>query len=105
MGSAGKDRPQEGVDLEERTRLEEPRLFRVVLHNDHYTTMDFVVKVLVSIFHKAAGEATRIMLDVHRKGRGVVGTYTRDIAETKVGQVHEMARQNEFPLKASCEEA
>jgi ATP-dependent Clp protease adaptor protein ClpS len=99
------DTPQEGIELEERTRLEAPKLFRVVLHNDHYTTMEFVVKVLMSIFHKSAGEATKIMLDVHRKGHGTVGLYTRDIAQTKVVQVHEMARQNEFPLKASCEEA
>jgi ATP-dependent Clp protease adaptor protein ClpS len=102
---SAQDTPQEGIDLEEKTRLEEPRLFRVVLHNDHYTTMEFVVKVLVSIFHKSTAEATRIMMDVHRKGRGTVGVYTRDIAETKVVQVHEMARQNEFPLKASWEEA
>ncbi len=79
-------------------------MFRVVLFNDHYTTMEFVVEVLVIIFHKAVAEATRIMLDVHKKGRGVVGTYSYDIARTKVAQVTEMARMREFPLRCDCEE-
>ena len=96
---------QEDTGVAQKPRLEEPKLYRVVLHNDHYTTMDFVVKVIVAIFHKAAAEATKIMLDVHKKGQGVVGVYTFDIATTKASQVHEMARQNEFPLRASCEEA
>lgn len=86
-------------------RLQEPKLYRVILHNDDYTTMDFVVKVVMAVFHKPAAEATKIMLDVHRKGAGMVGVYTRDIALTRVSQVHEMARQGEFPLRASCEEA
>jgi ATP-dependent Clp protease adaptor protein ClpS len=96
---------EEDAGVRQKPRLEEPRLYRVLLHNDHYTTMDFVVKVVVSVFHKSAAEATKIMLDVHRKGRGVVGVYTLDIAATKVSQVHEMARQGEFPLRASWEEA
>jgi len=96
---------REGTDLAEQTRLQEPRLYRVMLLNDDYTTMDFVVKVIMAVFHRGAAEATRIMLDVHQKGRGVVGTYTRDIAMTKVAQVHEMARENEFPLRAAAEEA
>ena len=96
---------QEDAGVREKTRLKEPRLFRVILHNDDYTTMDFVVKVIVTVFHKPAAEATRIMLDVHKKGQGVVGVYTFDIATTKASQVHEMARHNEFPLRASCEEA
>ncbi len=95
---------QEDTGVQQKPRLQEPKLFRVVLHNDHYTTMDFVVKVIVSVFHKPAAEATKIMLDVHKKGHGVVGVYTWDIASTKVSQVHEMARQSEFPLRASCEE-
>jgi len=95
---------QEDTGVQQKPRLQEPKLFRVVLHNDHYTTMDFVVKVIVSVFHKPAAEATRIMLDVHRKGHGVVGVYPWDIAATKVSQVHEMARKSEFPLRASCEE-
>ncbi len=96
---------REGTDLAERTLLQEPRLYRVILLNDDYTTTDFVVRVIMAVFHHGASEATRIMLDVHRKGRGVVGTYTRDIAMTKVAQVHEMARENEFPLRATTEEA
>jgi ATP-dependent Clp protease adaptor protein ClpS len=96
---------QEDVNVQQKPRLQEPKLYRVILHNDHYTTMDFVVKVIVTVFHKPAAEATKIMLDVHRKGRGMVGVYTFDIAATKVSQVHEMARQSDFPLRASCEEA
>ena len=96
---------QEDAGVQQKPRVQEPKLFRVLLHNDDYTTMDFVVKVIVSVFHKPAAEATKIMLDVHQKGRGVVGVYTYDIAATKVSQVHEMARQSEFPLRASCEEA
>jgi len=95
---------QEDTGVQQKPRLQEPKLFRVVLHNDHYTTMDFVVKVIVAIFHKPAAEATKIMLDVHKKGHGVVGVYTWDIASTRVSRVHEMARQSEFPLRASCEE-
>jgi ATP-dependent Clp protease adaptor protein ClpS len=100
-----KTRQETGTGVAQKPRLQEPRLYRVVLHNDDYTTQDFVVKVIMAVFHKPAAEATRIMLDVHRKGKGVVGMYTWDIASTKVGQVHEMARQSEFPLRASCEEA
>lgn len=95
---------QEDAGVQQKPRLQEPKLFRVVLHNDNYTTMDFVVKVIVSVFHKPAAEATKIMLDVHKKGHGIVGVYTLDIATTKVSQVHEMARQSEFPYRASCEE-
>jgi ATP-dependent Clp protease adaptor protein ClpS len=92
-----------GVDSE--PRLEEPRMFRVILHNDHYTTMDFVVEVLMKVFHKTAAEAIKIMLDVHRKGAGVCGIYVHDIAVTKVSQVHHMAKKSEHPLKCSYEEA
>jgi ATP-dependent Clp protease adaptor protein ClpS len=95
----------EQAGVREKPRLQEPRLYRVILHNDDYTTTDFVVKVIMAVFHKPAAEATKVMLDVHRKGRGIVGVYTRDIALTRVSQVHAMARQAEFPLRASCEEA
>jgi len=80
-------------------------MYRVVLHNDHFTTMEFVVEVLVTVFAKPAREATRIMLDVHRRGSGECGVYSFDIARTKVAQVHALARQHEFPLRCSCEEA
>ncbi|GHU80499.1 ATP-dependent Clp protease adapter protein ClpS [Spirochaetia bacterium] len=88
-----------------RERLKEPEEFRVILLNDNYTTMDFVVEILMVIFHKPEGEATKIMLDVHRKGRGVVGLYPWDIAQTKADQVHTLARQEEFPLRCVVEKA
>jgi ATP-dependent Clp protease adaptor protein ClpS len=81
----------------------EPEQFKVILINDHYTTMEFVVEILMIIFHKSVEDANRIMLDVHKKGRGIVGVYTWDIAETKTEQVHAAARANEFPLKCVVE--
>jgi ATP-dependent Clp protease adaptor protein ClpS len=86
-------------------KLKEPEVYRVILLNDHYTTMDFVVEVLMVIFHKTLADANRIMLDVHRKGRGVVGIYTWDIAATKAEQVHTAAREHEFPLRCIVEPA
>lgn len=93
------------IKLDNETELQKPKMYRVILHNDHYTTMDFVIEVLVSVFHKPAPEAVKIMLDVHNRGAGVCGVYTFDIASTKVSRVHYMARQMEFPLKCSVEEA
>ncbi len=98
-------RSGEEIDVEDEVDLREPRMYRVILHNDHYTTMDFVVEVLISVFHKPAAEATRIMLDVHRKGKGICGVYTYDIASSKVSLVHSMAKEREFPLRCSMEEA
>jgi ATP-dependent Clp protease adaptor protein ClpS len=83
--------------------LREPPRYRVLLHNDDYSTMDFVVRVLMEIFHKSSSEATRIMLNVHHNGVGVCGSYTKEIAETKVNSVHRMAKKEGFPLKASIE--
>jgi ATP-dependent Clp protease adaptor protein ClpS len=85
-------------------KLKRPKMYRVILNNDDYTTMEFVVEVLVSVFHKNATEATIIMMDVHEKGRGIVGTYTYDIARTKILQVEEMASEREYPLRVSIEE-
>ncbi|QEN06677.1 ATP-dependent Clp protease adapter ClpS [Oceanispirochaeta crateris] len=85
--------------------LKEPDMYRVLLLNDDYTTQDFVVEVLVTIFHKQPVDATRIMLDVHKKGRGMVGLYTYDIASTKVKQVKELAKRREYPLKCVMEKA
>jgi ATP-dependent Clp protease adaptor protein ClpS len=82
-----------------------PRLFHVVLVNDDYTTMEFVVHVLETVFDKGPAEAYRIMMEVHAQGRGVCGAYTYEVAETKVGTVHEMARTEGFPLRAGIEEA
>lgn len=81
-----------------------PKMYRVILHNDDYTSMEFVVEILVSIFKKPVPQATRIMLDVHKKGAGVCGVYIRDIAVTKVNQVHRLAKENQFPLRCSYEE-
>ena len=83
----------------------EPEKYWVILHNDDYTTMDFVVEVLMKIFHKSILEAARIMMHVHKNGRGFVGTYTYDIAGTKANQVRSMARSRGFPLKCSVEKA
>ena len=96
---------QSDVYTEKDVDLEEPKLFKVLLHNDNYTTMDFVVHVLETIFYKSSAEATQIMLNVHQKGVGVCGIYTYDVAESKVTQVHMLAKQNQFPLKSSMEEA
>ncbi|MDR0376815.1 MAG: ATP-dependent Clp protease adapter ClpS [Spirochaetaceae bacterium] len=86
-------------------KLNKPEEFRVILLNDHYTTMEFVVEILMRIFHKNLEDANRIMMDVHRKGKGIVGIYPYDIAQTKVNQVHETAREHEFPLRCIVEKA
>ncbi|MFP3040681.1 ATP-dependent Clp protease adaptor ClpS [Treponema primitia] len=86
-------------------KLAEPEEFRVVMLNDHFTTMEFVVEILILVFHKGEEEANRIMMDIHRKGRGVAGIYPWDIAQTKAEQVHAMARQNEFPLRCVVEKS
>ena len=90
-------------DVEKETK--EPEMYKVVLHNDDYTTKEFVVEVLQIVFHKPAIEATKIMMDVHKRGKGVVGVYTWDIAQTKVAQVRQMAKEREYPLKCSVEPA
>jgi len=86
-------------------RVKEPEQFKVILLNDHYTTMEFVIEILVVIFHKSIDDASRIMLDVHKKGKGTVGVYTWDIAVTKTEQVHAAAKSNDFPLKCIVEPA
>lgn len=98
------DKELEGwVVTEKKQKTKTPPLYKVLLHNDDYTTMDFVVMVLEAVFHKNHVEATKIMMNVHQKGVGVAGVYPRDVAETKVVLVHDMARKNEFPLKCSME--
>jgi len=96
-----------GVGTQTRTerRLKRPRMFKVLLHNDDYTTMEFVVYILQVVFHRNATDAMQIMLHVHKHGIGVAGVYTRDVAETRVQQVEALARSHEFPLRCSLEEA
>lgn len=93
----------EDAQIEERQEVKSPPLYRVFLLNDDYTTMDFVVHILEKIFHRPLVEATRIMLHVHKNGRGLAGVYTREIAETKLDTVHEVAREKGFPLKCTME--
>jgi ATP-dependent Clp protease adaptor protein ClpS len=95
----------EGVATEERQKPKKAKRFKVVLHNDDYTTMEFVVEVLESIFNKPPAEAFRIMMHVHTQGKGMCGVYPFEIAETKVETVHDRARANGFPLRATMEKA
>ena len=101
---SGTDRRTEG-ELLERTRQEtkKPELYKVFLLNDDYTTMDFVVEVLETIFNKQPAEAFRIMMMVHTQGKGLCGVYPHEVAETKVDTVIERARENGFPLRAAME--
>jgi len=95
------------TDVLEKTKpkVKQPPLFKVILHNDDYTTMQFVVEVLESIFHKSPAEAHRIMMHVHTRGHGICGVYPHEVAETKVALVHDQARHQGFPLRASMEQA
>ncbi len=95
------------VETEKETekKLKKPPLYKVLLHNDDYTTKEFVVQILEYVFHKAQTEAVHIMLHVHQNGIGVAGVYTYEIAETKVALVESLARQHEYPLKCTMEEA
>lgn len=85
-------------------KIKQPSMYKVLIHNDDYTTMEFVVEVLIQIFEKSAAEATKIMYDVHRRGIGIAGIYVYDIAATKITQAADMAEGSGFPLKFSMEE-
>ncbi len=85
--------------------IKKPRSYHVILYNDNYTTMEFVVYILETIFHHSGPVAEQVMMDVHRKGKGVAGTYTRDIAETKALQARTLAKEHKFPLKCVAEPA
>ena len=97
--------PGESTLTESRSdqKLEHPRLWRVLLHNDDYTTQDFVVRILESIFNKPRAEALAIMLSVHRSGLGLAGVYTHDVAETKLRATRQVAEEHEFPLLVTME--
>ena len=94
----------EQLKTKTRKKLKPPQSYRVLLHNDNYTTMEFVVFVLETVFRKNLREATKIMIHVHENGIGVCGSYTFEVAETKVEAVHDLAKQYEFPLRATMEE-
>ncbi len=85
-------------------KAQKPKMFKVILLNDDFTPMDFVVFILKRIFSKSDSEAEKIMLEVHQKGAGTAGVYTYEIAEMKAIQVHQLARKNQHPLKAKLEE-
>lgn len=93
------------VATDHRKKTQKPKQFKVVLHNDNYTTMEFVVLVLMKFFHRNETEATHIMLTVHHKGTGIAGVYTKDVAETKVHQVTSFAQDHGMPLKLTTEPA
>lgn len=97
--------PDTGVVTETvpKKKLQRPKLYKVLLHNDHYTTREFVVAVLKEVFHKSETDAVQIMLHVHYNGVGVAGVYTYEVAETKIGVVEQAARENGFPLRLTME--
>ncbi len=92
------------IELEDDIDLQEPRKYKVFLQNDDFSTMDFVIDVLVRVFRKTVDEASIIMLNIHNNGKDLCGVYTYEIATTKVAQVKSMAREKGFPLKAMMEE-
>ena len=92
---------KEGVSSRSKNDL--PPMYKVIIHNDDYTSMEFVVEILVTIFGKSLDKATQIMLNVHNKGKGICGIYPRQIAETKVETVHNLASNKGFPLKSTME--
>ena len=91
------------TETKQQQKLQKPRLYKVLLHNDNYTTRDFVVAVLREVFHKSETDAVRIMMHVHYTGTGVAGVYTYEVAETKIRLVEQLAREHEFPLRLSME--
>jgi len=97
--ASGHTKPASGAQSQTR----QPPLFKVLMHNDDYTTMEFVVETLQAVFHKPATEANRIMLHIHFKGLGVCGVFPFEVAETKVARVHAMARAQGYPLRCTLD--
>ena len=97
---------QHGTDVltEQKQKLQKPPLYKVLLHNDNYTTMEFVVYVLMNTFHHSEGDAISIMLRVHHQDVGIAGVYTFEVAETKLAKVAELAREHDYPLLCTLEE-
>jgi ATP-dependent Clp protease adaptor protein ClpS len=102
-GRTDGDAPNTGVVVKARPKTRKPAMYKVLMLNDDYTPMEFVVHVLERFFQKTREEATRIMLHVHRRGVGVCGVFTYEVAETKVTQVMDLARQNQHPLQCTIE--
>ncbi|MBI4952941.1 MAG: ATP-dependent Clp protease adapter ClpS [Myxococcales bacterium] len=103
MADTPKRQGEGDVAVKRRSETEKPKRFKVLVHNDNYTTMEFVVLVLMKFFQKSETEATHIMLTVHHKGQGVAGVYSKDVAETKVQQVVAFAQTHGHPLMLSTE--
>lgn len=97
------DAPERGVATKVRPKTKKPSMYRVLLMNDDYTPMEFVVSILIGIFKKTQEEATQVMLQVHQSGMGTCGVYTFEIAETKVTQVMDAAKRNQHPLQCTLE--
>ena len=91
-------------ELHDEVLIKYPKKYKVYLHNDDYTSMDFVIDILITVFHKSYEEAEAIMIEVHKKEKGLCGAYTYEIAETKVVQVTKKAKESGFPLKVTMEE-
>ncbi len=91
-------------ELDTKLALDAPKQYKVLLHNDDYTSMEFVIEVLMHVFHKNLADSEKIMLEIHQAGRGTCGIFTHEIAETKVHQVKQLAKTNGFPLLATMEE-
>jgi ATP-dependent Clp protease adaptor protein ClpS len=98
-------KPTGSTEVQQKTEetTQRPRMYKVLFHNDDYTTMEFVVSVLMTVFHHSEAESFRIMMHVHTNGLGVAGVFTREIAETKTAQTTALARKNEFPLEVTIE--
>ncbi len=96
---------EESISTKERLETKEPPLYKVILLNDNYTTMEFVVAILENVFNKSNSDATQIMLNVHHEGAGIAGIFTKEIGETKISIVCELAKKNNFPLRCSLEMA
>lgn len=96
--------PGTGTASKSRQQVRKPRLYKVLLLNDDYTTMEFVVEVLTTIFRKPQDEAARIMMNVHKNGMGVAGVYVKSVAEAKAEAVHDRAREHGFPLRCALEQ-
>jgi ATP-dependent Clp protease adaptor protein ClpS len=102
-GPKREERGQTGLVLDERVRTKQPPMYKVLLHNDDYTTREFVVWVLQTVFHKNESDAIAIMSHVHNNGIGVAGVYTFEVAETKVTKTLHLAKAQQFPLQLSIE--